>query len=567
MLRYLPLLFLFAACSNDPLQLHEATLDGSVSSDGLIELPLNAEGPLTGTQELMPAHEDLNLKLSFRADAGAKAELLVQGKYAISLPSLAVDGAEPRITPAVSPGVWQDLEILFIPAGEDSPALFPAIYLNGSLVYYQQPLPTSTAAAGPLKLDVQSGNVEIADLRYTNQAGQGSVVNSAGEVELSMPLVRYEYFALPEGTNMVTNWAELTPDKTGYLHRFDLEPIHGSSNNYAVRFYGKLQIPQAGDYTFRTFSPASNMVFIDGQKVVDRQNGRDDLNKEGYIKLSEGMHDLRVDFIQNGGWHRFDLGYKGPNGEEGYVNTMEERKTIATPAAAAPRVLATDDYPYLLRSFLYFPTPKVYDIATKRTHVISVGEADGPHYSLDLQTDALLQAWRGGFADTHDMWDGRGEPQVMRPLGQILPFDGTPQWSWISSDSDPWPDTLAKNLAFQHSEHQLDEAGRPTFIYTMTNTNTSMGHSMTDKLIPDNGGLIRELTHSVGGNGTIFTQLAAARQITETAPGEYELRGPGLTLKIQSYDGDRLVLQHRGNGDRLVAEIPAKGHITYRMDW
>lgn len=567
MLRYLPLLFLFVACSDDPLQLHEATIDTVAVADGLKDMTMADNGPVTGKVELLPAHEDLNLNLSFRADAGAKADLLVQGKYAISLPDLAVNGAQPRITPVVSPGVWQDVEIYFIAPQEDAPALLPAVYLNGSLVYYQQPLMGNEAPAGPLTLDVTAGSIELSGLRYSDQAGEVSSVSADGKVVLSMPLVRYEYFDLPEGTTMVTDWASLTPDKTGYLHRFDLEPIHGSDNSYAVRFYGKLQIPQAGEYKFRTFSPATNMVYLDGQKVVDRRNGKDDLNKEGFIKLSEGMHDLRVDFIQNGGWHRFDLGYQAPNGEEGYVNTMEERKTIATPAAAAPRVLETDDYPYLLRSFLYFPTPKVYEAATKRTHVISVGEADGPHYSLDLQTDALLQAWRGGFADTHDMWDGRGEPQVMRPLGQILPFDGTPQWGWLEADDDPWPDTLAKKLAFQHSEHQLDEAGRPTFIYTMTNTNTAMGHSMTDKLIPDNGGLIRELTHSVGGNGTIFTQLAAARKITEIAPGEYELRGPGMTLKIQSYDGDRLVLQHSGNGDRLVAEIPAKGHITYRMDW
>jgi hypothetical protein len=72
---------------------------------------------------------------------------------------------------------------------------------------------------------------------------------------------------------------------------------------------------------------------------------------------------------------------------------MEEGKTIGGLGASTPQKLETDDYPYLLRSFLYFPAPKVYEIATKRTHVISVGEGEGPHYSLDLQNGALLQMW------------------------------------------------------------------------------------------------------------------------------------------------------------------------------
>jgi hypothetical protein len=93
------------------------------------------------------------------------------------------------------------------------------------------------------------------------------------------------------------------------------------------------------------------------------------------------------------------------------------------------------------------------------------------------------------------------------------------------------------------------------------------GHSLTDKLTPVNGGLVRELVHGAGDATTIYTQIAAARQITETAPGEYELRGPGVKIKIESYDGDRLVLQRSEGINRLIAELPTKGHITYRIDW
>lgn len=560
--RFLPLLLLFVACSSDPLTLHEATVSQEAAPDGLTEVAYEADGPITGSKELLPAHEDLNLKLSFRADAGAKADLLVQGKYTIELPTLAVAGAEPRIEPATSPGVWQDLEIVFISAKDDKPAIFPAVYLNGTLVYYQVPLQAASGQpAGPLTLNVKSGSVELADLRQSPQGGKGSLINQEGKVELNMPLLEYELYELPAGTEDVTNWGQLTPKKTGYINRFDLNAIRETGTMYGIRFFGSLHIPKAGEYSFTSSSPAATRVYVDGQKVIDQSGKHGYLHTEGFIELSEGQHEVRVDYFQNGGWSKFDLAYKTPDGNTGYLNTMEEKKTIATAGASDPQVLETDEYPYLLRSFLYFPAPKVYDIATKRTHVISVGEAQGPHYSLDLQNGALLQAWCGGFADTYEMWVGRGEPQVMRPLGPVVPFDGTPQWAQLDGDDDPWPLAYTAEAGFRHHEHHLDEAGRPTFIYGMGQ------HSFSDKFTPTETGLLRELTHTVGGNGTIFTKVASAREIVETSPGEYQLRGPGMKLSIQSYDGNRLILQHSDGNDRLIARLPAKGHLTYLLEW
>jgi hypothetical protein len=562
MKRYLPLLFLFVACSSDPLVLHEATVTQTLASDGLTEILYEADGPVTGTKELYLAHEDLNLKLSFRADAGAKADLMVQGKYAIELPSLAIAGTEPRIAPSTSPGVWQDLEVVFISGKDDDPAILPAVYLNGTLIHYQTPLTAlAGATTGPLSLNVKNGSVELADLWQSDQAGKVSLINTDGKIELNMPLLKYELYELPKGTIDVTNWGQLTAKKTGYINRFDLNAIRETGTMYGVRFFGALDIPKAGEYSFTSSSPAATRVYVDGQKIIDQSGKHPYEHTEGFIALSEGLHEIRVDYFQNGGWNKFDLAYKTPDGNSGYLNTMEEKKTIATAGATTPQVLETDDYPYLLRSFLYFPTPKVYEVATKRTHVISVGEADGPHYSLDLQNGALLQAWRGGFADTYEMWVGRGEPQVMRPLGPTVPFDGTPQWAELSGDDDAWPTEMPENNNFSHVRHTLDEAGRPTFEYLMG------AHSLSDKLTPTDSGLIRELTHATGGNGTIYTKVASARQIVETAPGEYQLRGPGLKLTIQSYDGNRLVLQHANGNDRLLAELPAKGHLNYLIEW
>jgi len=562
--KFLPLLFLLTACASDPLELHVAEVEWAQAEDGLtaIDLPTAA---MTGTTELLPAHEDLNLKFSYRANEATKAKLMLQGKYAIELPSLAVAGATPRITTASSPGIWQDVEVVFIAPKDDAPAILPAVYLNGSLVYYQEVLPTNDAPVGPLALVVESGEIELTDQRQSDQGGVASSIDVNG-VNLNIPLLQYEYFELSESANRLNDWAQTPVLKSGYINRFDLPSIRQKGSGYAIRFNGKLLIPKAGEYMLATNTPGLVSVFVDGEKIINdfgKKNGAG--RADGFIELSEGLHDFRVEYVQPGGWGFINMKYKAPGEQaEKFLNTMGGGKAIATAGAKNPQKLETDDYPYLLRSFLYFPTPKVYEAATKRTHVISVGEGEGPHYSIDLQNGSLLQMWRGDFADTHDMWVGRGEPQVMRPLGPAIGFDGAPQWASISSDTDRWPDSIpiANTADFQHVRHTLDDKGRPTFEYEVKG-----GHSVADKLSPDNGGLLRELVHSAGGNTAIYTQLATAKEITEVAPGEYALRGPGLNLKIESYDGDRLVLQRASGKDRLLAELPAKGHITYRLDW
>ncbi|MBC6993682.1 PA14 domain-containing protein [Neolewinella lacunae] len=560
MLRFLPLLLLFVACSSDPLKLDVVNISAEAASDGLTEIPYTVEGPVRDQVELLSSHEDLTLRLSYRAEAESSATLTLQGKYPIALPSLDVAGATKRMTPETGIGYWHDLELQFKAPTATTPALLVALYLDGNLIYYQQELPASTAPAGPLTLAVQSGGVELANLRQGSVAGRSSSVDPDGNVVLNMPLLRYDYYELPQNTKDVSNWAQLTPTASGYIHRLDLNNIR-KVNNYAARFFGTLEIPEAGTYTFRIFSSTLARMYIDGNLVIDNPGTHNQRETTAPVTLSAGPHDVRLEYIQTGGWNAFDVTYQFKDQPEGILNSMSGDKAIATPAASEPLVVETDDEPYLLRSFLYFPAPRMYEEATKRTHVISVGEGTGPHYSLDLQTGALLQVWRGGFADAYDMWADRGEPQVMRPLGAALAFDGSPQWAASATDAWPAEPLPSEEDDFSLSAYELDSLGRPTFHFTYG------PGSVSDKLQPTGQGLLRELTFMAGGTPHTFTQLAAARSIKEIAPGEYELQGPGLRLKIESYDGSGLTLQRSAGKDRLIAHMRAKGHIRYRMDW
>lgn len=561
MLRYLPLIFLLVACSRDPLVLEVIETKEAVAETGLQAIEGLAEGAIPEDLTLLEEHEDLTIKFAYRLAEGGKANLLLEGEHAFSLDQARLQEMPARTEMVVAPGSWQEVELSYKAATEDNPALVVAAYLNGNLLYYQQPL--SGKADGPLTIKRVSGEVEIADVEYSSNAGRSSTIDPVGNINLNVPLLRYELYDLEPGTADVKNWASRKPVVTGYTNRFDINYLREGKNAFALRFFGKLNVPKAEEYTFQmwTSNPARGRLYIDGDERLHRGGDQSTWRANETLSLSEGEHDVRVDYIQKGGWNAFNLGYLVGDQDKMSFNSMDGTKAIARPGGTNALAVEMDEYPYLLRSFLYYPAPKVYEASDKRTHVISVGEGEGPHYSLDLQSGALLQVWRGGFADVHEMWDGRGEPQVMKPLGNSLVLDGRMQWSTSATISWPvFPEDPDED-DFAHRAHELDEAGRPTFLYSFGPGEVS------DKIIPEGTGLLRELTFTAGGNPEAFTQIAAARAITETAPGQYELRGPGLQITIESYDGEGLSLQRGGGMDRLIAQIPAKGHIRYRIDW
>ena len=554
--RLYPILLLLPlfACGRDPLSVKEISVATEMPADGLEAAEL-----ADGATELLPAHEDLTFRLSYLLGENAGARLMLQGRYAIDLEGITLAGGAPRLPATLSAGVWHDLEVVFAAGKEASPPIVTELYVDGNLMHYQQPLAEAGATRpGPLTVE-RRGEVTIKELRYAKVAGTGSRMGSSGDVNLTIPLLAYRSYALPAQTEDFRGWEVTTPTKRGYAGRFDILDHHPGSDAYAIRYEGQLDVPKAGRYVWKLWGPTLARLYIDGEEIVGKP-GQPTYEAADSLELTRGVHEVALEYVNRGGWHPIEVAYRYEDQEERYLNTMERDKQIARPAGTDPVAIQTDDRPYILRSFLEFPTPKVYAEAKKRTHVVSVGEGDGPHYSVDLQSGGLLQVWRGPFADVRDMWVGRGEPQVMRALGPAIAFDGAMQWA-----ADPelaWPNRpeLPDEDDFQHEAYELDDRGRPTFTYRFGSAR------VTDKLTPTEAGLTRELSIS-GGGADGYTPLAVADEITEVAPGEFVLRGPGARIRIDAYDGEGLFMQVSGGKDRLIAHLGDRGILRYSLDW
>lgn len=215
-------------------------------------------------------------------------------------------------------------------------------------------------------------------------------------------------------------------------------------------------------------------------------------------------------------------------------------------------VVKPDDRPYLLRSFMMLGDKKL-------DYVVSVGDPQGLNYSYDLRQGAWLQVWRGEFMDATEMWHNRGEDQLARPLGSVVPFTDAPAVAQLSDRNAKWPDSVAfDNL--QSEGYLLDKKGVPTFNYTINGTKVS------DKISPstDNSGLTRTLSVE-NPNGNLYCRLISADTIEQVKKGLYRVDG-SYYIRLDS-DLKPLIRSQGQRQEMLVSLKKLNSPLTYSVIW
>lgn len=76
--------------------------------------------------------------------------------------------------------------------------------------------------------------------------------------------------------------------------------LSGYSQNYAVRFRGKIHAPNAGTYVFYLTSCDGSRLYMNGIEILDNDGTHSVETKSGNIELGQGFHDLEVHYFKNG---------------------------------------------------------------------------------------------------------------------------------------------------------------------------------------------------------------------------------------------------------------------------
>lgn len=522
-------------------------------------------------------HGDLDLDLDFMMAKGSNSGIYLQGRYEIQLNdswgkknpkfgdvggiyerwdeskpegSKGYQGIAPRLNVAKAPGLWQNIKISFQAPRFDaagkkvSNAKVLSIILNGVLIHENVELTGPTRGAlidnevpqGPLRFQGDHGNVAFRNIKY----------KSFNQKSLTFKDLK---FGVYKGNfRTVADIEKIKPETSGNVALLNWN-VSNAENEFAVKYIGKINVPDAGKYTFTTVHGGNTQMKINGVDAFKNGWLNSGESRQATIDLPAGDVDFEMYYWKADGWLAPALGL--------YAESATIRKQalhyanstlVANPTS--PIMLNPTTEPVVFRSFMDI---REGEKGKRVVHAVSVGNKENIHYTYDLDNAALFQIWKGGFLNTTPMWNDRGDGSS-KPMGSLTALGDAPLLNVLSSASAAWGDLDA---SYRPRGYELDEAGQPTFKYDYAGVNVS------DKTTPSEDGKMfkREITVK-GSTANLYARLAVAKNITKASDGLFIIGENSYYIKV--VEGTPSIRESAGMKE-LVAPVGEK--ITYSIIW
>ena len=545
--------------------------------------------PLKSTFE----HGDIELELDFMMPKGSNSGIYLQGRYEVQLfDSWAVEnskysdagaiyqrwddsrgtgregfeGHPPLVNVSRAPGLWQTLRIVFTAPRFDSlgkkvsNAKFISVYQNGVLVQKNIEVTGPTQAAyfedesalGPLVIQGDHGDVAIRNIKY----------KTYGAETVTMDGMELSYF---EGIKTINDFSQATP-----LGKMDIDVLAhlapATRNEFSGSIEATLTVPSAGEYFFNlnlAWVPddtppgvinGAGKLFIDEKEIVyvDGVTGK----ANGSTQLTAGVHTIKLNYFKTFGY------WYAPSND---ITLTVEGEGIAKTALNVP--LRADDpvgqIAVEVNNKAVMQRGFIMHKGEKRTHTVAVGEPGGANYVIDLSNGELLNVWRGDFVETTPMWYGRGETQLMLPLGNVIEFAGKPSLAVLPTKDSEWPEEID---GFAYTEYEVLKNGDPVIRYEMP------GVSIRETFETRDAG--KKLVHSLSvisedeGN-QLYCLVADAAKIEKLPNGLYSIDDKSYYLEFERKTTPIMRTTSRGTQE-LILPVKLKdsmGEVTYSIVW
>lgn len=183
-------------------------------------------------------------------------------------------------------------------------------------------------AQGTHDVDVTATFTTAADLRLSWQT-PGGLQQVIPTDALFQPPVRNRglqasFFPNSEWSGAPTI-QRIDPDVSKHYHQLPLE------QPFTVEWTGKIDLPTTGLYQFGTQSIDSSWLFLDGRLLVDNSRQLDQY-VEAAVNLPEGLHDIKIRFLDKTGHSFIDAYWQPPGG----VRSLIPGARVFPPMAAYP---------------------------------------------------------------------------------------------------------------------------------------------------------------------------------------------------------------------------------------
>ena len=96
-------------------------------------------------------------------------------------------------------------------------------------------------------------------------------------------------------------------------------PELSQCDNFEVRWTGSIYAPISGSYNFRSVTDDGVRLYINDQKIIDDWEDQGDTSNDFTIQLDSGMHDLRMEYYDQGGGETAYLYWTPPGEDEDFV--------------------------------------------------------------------------------------------------------------------------------------------------------------------------------------------------------------------------------------------------------
>ena len=523
-------------------------------------------------------HADIELEVDFMVPKGSNSGLYFQGRYEVQIldswknevlttadvgsiypdfdeeANLPSNGSIPSVNASKAPGLWQKLRVVFRAPkfGKDGKkianARFEEVYLNGYKIQddVEVPKPTRSAMAfdevgrGPLMIQGDHGPVAFQNLSY----------KKIGYDTISVSEINYKFYT-GQKFNAIPDFTNLTPSSEGIASSFEnLQDLVDQREHFAIVFNGNIDIPATGEYLFTTYYDDGGDFLIDNELVVhygpkDYESQR----RRGLVTLTEGQHQFSLSYYQEVWGSSIRLWAEGPEIPRHSIGSLSQNRR--SPRSKNELLINPGSEPEILRGYVNYKEEK-------RTHVLSVGDATGINYSYDLQEGALLNIWRGGFADVGNMWVGRGASQLLLPRNAVTSLTAGIPIAELKKETAAWP--VLRFSKFQNRGYSIDASGYPEFKYKYGDLEITdvVNSSMS-------GNLNRTISfQSKEATKKHYYRIASEDVISKMSNGSFNVGGQYYIKAVQS--GKWQIRKSQGQ-DELIVLVENGSTLSYEIIW
>lgn len=428
------------------------------------------------------------------------------------------------------------------------------VKLNGMVIHENVEVTGPTRAAAfndekptaPLMIQGDHGPVAFKNIRYL----------SYGSDVPNLSNLRFAYFQGEYKRDTLKANPVFKAQKTGAATELTVKNCP-APDDFILKYTGNLNVKTAGKYTFQVQAGGKNTLKINSQTVLPFDWANTPDKRMATVDLPAETASFEIIIAKQDSWMKPGLGLfiEGPGVRKMPLHSLG---SMPLDEAVNPIMVNVENEPKILRCFIDFQKP---GRAAKRiTHAASVGSPEGAHFTMDLNSGALVQCWRGGFMNATPMWHDRGDGHA-EPLGSLLLLSNAPGLAVLPDKNTPWPDSLAASANYRFRSYDLDGAGLPVFNYTI------FGADVTDATRPEDGG--KRLTRSLNVSGTaqnLYCRLAEGKDIVPQPDGSYLVDNKSYFVKITDASGAKPMVRTVA-ADRQELLLPVNGKVSYSVIW